>query len=151
MSQDTTSFQTSTSYSRDIGIGAAIAIVTALGGGYVCAKVIHGFGEMGVMLLLLLGWLAGSAARKLMTRPRKVVGYLIGGAVVLAMLIAEVAWIRWNIKDVESWGKAISLLPTFCQQYSMSAIIAVVCSIFGASSAYREAGVRYRIVQVVED
>ena len=86
-----------------------------------------------------------------MSRPRKVVGYAIAVAVILAMVIAEVCWIRWNIKGVDSWGAAIALLPQFCQQYQWDAIVAGLATFFGASSAYRRAGVRYRLVQVVEE
>ena len=138
-------------HSRDIGIGIAVAIVTALLGGFICAQIVHRFGEIGAFIFLLLGWVAGLAARKLMTRPRKLAGYMVAAAVILAMLISQVSWIRWNIEDVDSWGEAISLLPTFCKEFQMSALIAALCGIFGASSAYREAGVRYRLVQVVEE
>lgn len=153
MSQETMSpFASSDpSYSRDLGIGFALAIATVLVGGYVCANVVHSFGEMGALVFLLLGWLAGTAGRKMMSRPRKPVGYAIAVAVIIAMLISEVAWIRWNIVDVESWSQAIGLLPTFFREYTMSAVVATVCAIFGASTAYREAGLRYRIVQVIEE
>ena len=151
MSQETFSPFTSSdsSYSRDLGIGFAMAVATALIGAYVCANVIHSFGEFGALELLLLGWLAGSAARKMMSRPRKIVGYAMAAAVIIATLVSEVAWIRWNIVGVDSWGKAIGLLPTFCQQYPISALVAGLCGFFGASTAYKEAGLRYRTIQVV--
>ena len=138
-------------YSRDLSIGIAIAVATLVGGGAACGWLVNRFGEFGAFSFLLLGWIAGLAARTFMKRPRKSVGYAVAAAVVIAMLIAEVTWIRWNIQDVDGWGKAISLLPDFCQRFTMSAFLAGLCAFFGASSAYREAGVRYKLVRVVEE
>lgn len=135
----------------DLGIGFALALVTVLLGGYLCAKAIDNFGEMGAVSLWLLGWVAGVSAKQAMSRPRKVVGYAMAVAVVLAFLFAEVAWIRWNIKDIDGWGQAIGMLPVFFQQFQMSALAAGIFAFFGASTAYRSAGVRYRMVQVIED
>ena len=153
MSMEATSSQSQDNpeSSRDIAIGIGVAIVSVVMGGVICALVVHRFGELGSIVFLLLGWLAGAAARKLMSRPRKVVGYCVAAAVISAMLIAEVAWIRWNIEDVESWGQAIGLLPTFFKEFQMTALVAVLFSLFGANSAYREAGVAYRLVRVVEE
>lgn len=138
-------------YSRDLGIGIAVAVAAVIVGGVVCVWAVNRFDDIGAFSFLLLGWIAGPAARKLMTRPRKVVGYALAAAVVVAMLIAEVTWIRWNILDVDGWGQAISLLPDFVEQFTSSAFIAGFCAFVGASSAYREAGVRYKMVQVVEE
>lgn len=135
----------------DLGIGFAIALLTIGLGGFLCARAIDNFGEIGAVALWVLGWSAGTAAKQVMSRPRKLVGYALAIAVIIAFLVAEVAWIKWNIKDVEGWGQAIGLLPMFCQQFQWSALLGAICAFFGASTAYSTAGVRYRIVKVVEE
>lgn len=153
MSAETTELKNAvdSDYFRDLGIGIAVAVATVIGGGAACGWFVNRFGEFGACFLLLLGWVAGLAARSLMKRPRKIVGYAIAVAVVIAILIAQVTWIRWNIRDVDGWGKAITLLPDFFQQYTRAAFVSGLCAFFGASSAYREAGVRYKLVRVVEE
>ena len=136
---------------RDLVIGSVAAICTMALGGYLCALAVDRFGEMGGVSFWLLGWVAGSIAKALMSRPRKQIGYAMAISVVMAMLIAEVCWIRWNIKDVDSWSKAVSLFPQFCREYQISVISAALFTFFAASSAYSQAGKRYRLVEVVED
>jgi hypothetical protein len=61
-------------------------------------------------------------------------------------------WIHIKIEGAdESWFKAISLLPAFVKQYRYSAISALIFSIFGAMSAWRQVSTRYRYVQVRVD
>ena len=135
----------------DLAIGFALALMTAALGGFLCAKAIDRFGEIGAISIWALGWVVGTAAKQVMSRPRKFVGYALAVAVIIAFLVAEVAWIRWNIKDVEGWGQAIGLLPMFFQQFQWSALLGAIFAFFGASTAYSKAGVRYRVVHVVEE
>ena len=63
----------------------------------------------------------------------------------------EVCWIYWNIEGgSESLYAAIRLLPKFVQTYQITVLIGAIFTVFGAMSAYRQAGVRYRLVEVAE-
>ena len=138
------------SIALDLAIAGGIGILVATLGGYLCGLAIEQFGELGSLSVAVLGWFGGTTVRKLMSRPRPLAGWILVIAVFVAIIVAETMWIRWNIKDVNDWGKAVSLLPQFCKQYSTSALFAGIFAVFGAISAYREAGIRYRVVQIVE-
>ena len=124
----------------------------AVGGGFLCGVLVSEFGEFGSIALWGLGALAGFVSRKITVTPCKGVAWGLVVACAIAAVIAETCWLRWNtVPGQEGWLKAISLLPTFVQNYTLSAAMAVLFTAFGASSAFFQAGRRYRRVVVYED
>lgn len=127
------------------------AIVLSLGG-FACGFAITKFGTLGTISLWLLGAAAGFGGQKLVAEKSKLAGLILVVACVGAFVIAEVCWIRWDtIQGEESWLAAIQLLPTFVQEYTLSALIGGIMCFIGANSAYRQVARRYRIVHIVED
>ena len=107
-------------------------------GGFVCGLAVDRFGEMGSVSLWALGALGGYVARRITTAPSRLVGWTLVAACLCALVIAETCWIHWDTKQgSESWWAAFTLLPTFAQQYQISAIFASIFALFGAWSAYR--------------
>lgn len=118
-----------------------IALVPAIGvgGGYVCGLAIAQFGELGSVFLWALGAGAGFVGRKIITNPNRAVGWLLACACVLAFVVAETCWIHWETEQgSESWWAAVTLLPTFVQQYQIAALAGAIFTLFGAHSAYRQ-------------
>ncbi len=137
---------------RDLLIGLALALILAALGGFLCGLAVDRFGQTGSISLWLAGGATGFLARKLLSRPHKAIGWMLAIANVVALVVAEVCWIHWNlVQGSESLLAAIRLLPEFVQSYQVSVLIAGIFTVFGAMSAYRQAGVRYHLVQVVEN
>ena len=92
-------------------------------------------------------------ASRILGGKSKIVGGLLVAACFGVSVIAEVNWIhtRGFRGGDEGWFKAISLLPAFIKAYRYSAISALIFSIFGAMSAWRQVSTRYRYVQVRVD
>ena len=140
---------TGTSSLWDLGISIGLALATFVGGGYLCGLALEQFGSLGAISLWATGGIAGFVAAKLI-KPHKVAGYVLAAGVVLAFVVAEICWIHWNIVGAEEWPTAISMFPTFLKEYQMDALMGAIFTFFGAASAYRQAGRRYRYIQVVE-
>lgn len=82
-----------------------------------------------------MGW----TTRKFLS-PSRFVGYVLISAVILALVVAETCWIKWNIVGVETWPQAIGKLWLFVQTYQVDSLIAGLMAFFGASSAFRQTG-----------
>lgn len=138
--------------SRDLLIGLVLSLILAFLGGFLCGLAVNRFGETGSISLWLAGGVAGYLARKLLSQPRKNVGWMLAVANVFAFLAAEVCFVHWNFeKGAESLLAAIRLLPEFVQNYQLSVLIGGIFTVFGAMSAFRQAGVRYRLVPIAEN
>jgi len=125
------------------------AAVVSLVGGFGCGLAIDRYGRLGSITLWALGALAGFVGHKINRTPSRLVGWLLVVACASALVIAEVWWIRWNIKQsADSWWTAVTLIPAFVQQFELAAIIAAIFTAMGAWSAYRSTTVRYRLVAI---
>lgn len=125
----------------------ALSLLTVVVGGYLSGCAIDRFGAMGAVAIWATGGIAGFVAAKLVS-PDRAFGYLLAAAVVVAFLVAETCWIHWHIKGAETLTAAVALLPQFFSDYSTDALVGGVLTFFGASSAYRQAGIRYRYIPV---
>ena len=134
---------------RDVVLVAVLGLVVASLGGYLCGLAIDAWGGLGAISIWGTGWAAGAVTRKLIT-PHRLAGMTLVGATVLAAVVAETLWIERNIVGVEHWLDAFMKLPQFARQFSGDVLVAVLLTIFGASSAYRQAGMRYRYVAVMD-
>jgi hypothetical protein len=131
-----TLFEDSTS--SDTIVGAALGLATALGGGFLCGWMIDQFAPVGSISLWALGFVSGFTATKLTQTRNNTTACILVVACVLAFIVAEVCWIRWNIQGVESWTGAITKFPLFLKQFRLDAFIAVIFTFFGGQSAYRQ-------------
>ena len=134
-----------------VRLGSAVLWVVffLLAGGALASYAALEFGEIGMLVVWPIGWAAGWVASRILDGKSKFVGGLLVAACFGVSLIAEVNWIHSEIRGAdESWLKAISLLPAFVRQYWYSAISALVFSVLGAMSAWRQVSTRYRYVQV---
>jgi hypothetical protein len=123
---------------QDLVIVVVVALATALGGGCLCGLMIDQFGSLGGISLWALGFIAGLAATKLTQRRSNAMACTLIAACVLAFIVAEVCWIRWNIRDTETWSAAIAKFPLFLQQFRLDAFIAVIFTFFGCQAVYRQ-------------
>ena len=130
----------------------AWAAVLALLGGIACGHVSVQYGLFGSVGLWALGALGGYVARKITIAPYRSGAWALVGACVVAYVVSEVCWIRWSTEQgEESWAKAIEMLPTYFSEYTLSAALGVLFAVFGAQSAFWQAGKRYRYVAIVEE
>ena len=107
------------------------------------------YGEWSMFVVWPIGWAGGFVASKILGGKSRLVGGLLVVACFGISLIAEVTWIHEKIVGAdESWFKAISLLPAFVRQYWISALMALIFSSFGATSAWRQVSARYAYVRV---
>jgi hypothetical protein len=136
-----------------VRIVAAIAwaVVVAVGGGLACGWLIMRYGEFGSIGLWGCGVIGGFVARKITGKGSQAVGIALVIACVLAALLAETWWIRenWNPPPTD-WLDAFSKLPDFAKNFQISALTAALFCAFGAHSAWRQMGRRYRLVAVEE-
>jgi len=144
---------TGTSGPQRLPIAIAWGVIVAVGGGFACGALLHAVGMLGAIGLWGLGALAGFVSRKITVTPCKGVAWGLVAAVAIAFLLAETYWIRNNIVQADGqWVKAITLLPTFAAQGGTVAMfIGALFTAFGASSAFFQAGKRFRRVVVYED
>ncbi len=124
--------------SSDTIVSAAVGLATALGGGCLCGLMIDQFAPVGSISLWALGFVSGFAATKLTQRRSNATACILAVACILAFVVAEVCWIRWNIQGVESWTDAITKFPRFLKQFRIDAFIAVVFTFFGCQAIYRQ-------------
>lgn len=137
---------------RHVAAALVWAVVVALAGGLVTGWALVQCGMLGGILLWGAGALGGYVARRIMGAPHRVVAWTLVAACVAAFLIGETAWIRANIEQAQdTWLGAATLLPTFFSEYTADTLIGLLFALFGAQSAYWQAGRRYRLVAVVDD
>lgn len=116
-----------------------LALVVAIAGGYACYWPISYYGELGSVSLWLLGAVAGFLGRKIIAGPSRLTGWLLVACCVVAFVIAETCWIRWETKQgAEGWWTSITLLPTFVQLYRRAALAGAIFTLLGSLSAYRQ-------------
>lgn len=129
-----------------IGAGYGVLGIAA----YVGALAVHGFGEPGLILLWLGGFLSGKAALLVLKEARsQPVGWALAVGCFLAVAFIEVYYIRFKIVGGEDgWLASLKMLPRFLQQFKISAIVAIIAATLGAMSAYGQAARRYRYVRV---
>lgn len=119
-------------------LAVAWAFIVALVGGYACGWCVSEFAEWGSVSLWALGFVAGLAARRLQL-PRRFSAWALAIACIIAYVVAETCWLRWNTKNGnEGWWASVCLWPLFLNDYTISALIGAVFAAFGADSAYRQ-------------
>jgi len=133
----------------DVGISVGLALAMLAAGGYLCGWAIEEFGSFGAISLWATGAIAGFVAAKLI-KPNKVAGYVLASGVVITFVVAEVYWIHWNYVGAEDWPTAVGMFPRFLREFKTDALIGGLFTFFGAASVYRQAGQRYRYIQVVD-
>ncbi|MEX2120034.1 MAG: hypothetical protein WD847_10610 [Pirellulales bacterium] len=132
-----------------VALAIGWALVVAAAGGLACGWIIDRFGEFGSISLWGLGALAGVVSRKITRSASPLAAWSQVAACAVALVLAEVCWIRWNIVlKPDTWEQAIATLPTFVEQYQLAALIAALFTAFGAYAAWWRAGARYRLVAV---
>lgn len=120
------------------GLSVAWAVVVALAGGLACGWCVSKFAEWGSISLWALGFVAGLATRRLQLAGR-FSAWALAIACIVAYVVAETCWLRWNTKNgEEGWWASICLWPLFLDEYTISALIGAVFAAFGAESAYRQ-------------
>ena len=124
--------------SSDTMISAALGVATALGGGFLCGWMIDQFAPVGSISLWALGFVSGLAANKFTQSRSNTMACTLVVACVLAFVVAEVCWIRWNIQGVETWTDAIAKFPLFLKQFRIDAFIAALFTFFGCQAIYRQ-------------
>jgi hypothetical protein len=122
-----------------------------IAGGALASYTVLDFGAFGMIVVWPIGWAGGCVASKILGGKSKFVGVLLVAACFGIAVIAEVNWIHVKIKGADDWATAISYLPTFARQFRYPVIIALLFSVFGAMSAWRQVSARYRYVQVRVD
>ena len=133
----------------------AWAIVVALGGGILCGWLMVRFGTFGAIGLMLLGILAGMVAWQITRRGNRSVGWMLVAAVLVALVLANMVWLRYanfilgdNAKTwLEAAQQCFQLFNTNPQHF----FITTVCAGFGAYNAYSSAGSRWHRVYVKEE
>jgi len=134
-----------------VRLGCAILWVAfvLIAGGALAGYGVLEFGEWGIFFVWPIGWAGGFVASNILGGKSRLVGGLLVVACFGISLIAEVNWIHEKIVGAdENWVKAISLLPAFIRQYRISALMALIFSIFGATSAWHQVSGRYGYVRV---
>ncbi|MBI3467823.1 MAG: hypothetical protein HY000_32845 [Planctomycetes bacterium] len=143
----------STTTPSPVRVAAALvwAVVVAIVGGLACGWLIMRYGEFGTVGLWGCGAIGGFVARRMTGKGSKPVAIALVIACVLALLLAETWWIRenWN-PPPKDWVSAVSKLPEFAKGFQISALVAALFCAFGAHSAWRQMGRRYRLVAVEE-
>ena len=114
------------------------AIFVALGGGAACGWCMSKLNDVGTPSLWALGFFAGVVGRKLQLSGR-FAAWSLAIACLLAYLVAETCWLRWNTAQGEAgWWSSICLWSLFIKEYAVSAILGVAFAAFGAESAFRQ-------------
>lgn len=126
---------------------ATIAVVGVTLGGSLAGLAINRFGSFGAVAIWALGGLLGWLTAKFV-QPARSFGWLLAATVILAFLVAETCWIRWNIVGADTWLQAIAKLPTFFQTYQLDCLAAGLMTVFGAMSAFRQSAYEYEYVKV---
>jgi hypothetical protein len=126
--------------------GLAWALVVAIGGGWICGVLLLKYRMLGFLSLMVIGVLGGAVSRRISRRSVRLLGGALAVAVLIAMVLGQVYWLRYGVRDVEAWGQAFAAWPTMVTSpgYRNSTIIALICAALGAHSAYWRAGKRFR-------
>jgi hypothetical protein len=129
-------------------IAAGLAVLTAIA--WCTGMLVVQVRWPGLLALWGGGFLAGVVGKKAMgNRTSKLVGFVLAGGCVLALVFAETYYIRSEIvQGQDDWLISLSLVPQFLQQNPTSTIVAIVSTTFGASAAYRESARQFRYVRV---
>ena len=127
---------------------AGLAVIAVAG--FVSAIAVGQFGEPGLLLVWLGGFLGGSIAKQLLRGgTSKAVGGVLAAGCGIAVIYVEVHYIRFHLVGGEDgWLASFQLLPTFVKQFKFSALVGVLVAVFGGLSAYRQVAFRYRYVRV---
>lgn len=130
-------FGAKTDYPRLLS-SVSVAAVTAIAGSYIFAMALNNYGSPGAIALWGLGSVAGFVATRFITRGEGL-AWLLATSIVLAMLLGEINWLRWNSVGSESWSLAASRLGYYFDYYRHESLVAVIFAIGGGMSAYRQA------------
>jgi hypothetical protein len=97
--------------------------------------------------------LGGVVSRKISQKAIPLLGWALVVAVLLALVLAQIYFVRYRFKDVDTWFDAIAAWPAMITsgQFNYSNFLGLVCAGFGAHSAYWRAGKRFRRVIVMEE
>jgi hypothetical protein len=111
--------------------------------------------------LLGVGTLAGLVSRKVTGTASRPAGQCLVAACVLSFCLAMISWYRWGIELPDgnggfrdpTWQEAIVRAPKSLLQFHApnTLVISGFCAAFGAAEAFRRAGRRYRLVEVLEE
>ena len=138
-----------------IAMCIAWAIVVAVGGGILCGWLMVRFGTFGAAGLMGLGILAGMVAWQITRRGTPWVGWMLVVAVLLALVLANMFWLRYaNFavgQNAKSWWDAAKGVFNLPNTAGTHCFITIVCAAFGAYNAYSSAGSRWHKVYVKEE
>jgi hypothetical protein len=135
----------------------AIAVAAGFGPGMLIVK----FGMLGSLGLWGAGALGGLVSRKITGSACPLAAWNLVAACVIAYGVAEVSWYHWNftIPDpataehrVPTWAESFTNTPGFLWQHApIGMAFGAIAALFGAQSAYWQAGRRYRVVLVSDE
>jgi hypothetical protein len=132
---------------KNLALALLWILLLTIVGGAVCAWSFKELGSLGGLSVWAVGALGGFVTRKIRGAACLTVAWLLVAVCLLMLLIGEVSYLHWK-EGTESWGKAISLLPKFVREMKLDALIDSLFTVFGAVSAYQQAGRRYRLVAI---
>jgi hypothetical protein len=116
-----------------------LAAIIAFGGGLMCGRIMAEHKIVGAITLWPLGAVAGYFGRKIVQGPNRTAGLLLCGGCVLAWLVADTAWIRWDtVQGEQGWATAIHLLPTFFREYWLLATLTGISTLAGILSIQQQ-------------
>ena len=130
-------FGPKTDFGRLLG-SVSVAASAAMLGAYIFGLALTNYGAAGAVALWGLGSVTGFVATRFIARGEGL-AWLLATSIVLAMLLGEINWVRWNTVGSDSWSMAASRLGYFFRYYNHDALIALIFTIGGAMSAYRQA------------
>ena len=114
------------------------AIFAAVLGSYVVGLAMMRFGSAGSIALWGLGAATGFIVTRFIARGEGL-AWLLATSIVLAMLLGQIHWVRWNSVGYGSWSNAAAGLGVYFRLYSTESLIALIFAIGGAMSAFRQA------------
>jgi uncharacterized membrane protein len=97
-----------------------------------------------LVLLLLLGILAGVVSRRITQRGIVWVGVMQAAAILLAWFLAAAYWLRYakfaRGDGADTWLEAMQMFFTLPAVASQFFYVGLICTVLGAISAYMRAG-----------
>jgi hypothetical protein len=132
------------------------ACLLAVVGGLVAGLALEKFGMLGAIVFWFVGALGGFVSRKLTQAPHRATAWCLVNACLVAFALGETSWYRWTYTIPDpvtgehrdpTWVEAFSRVPKFLWQHAPIALAAgALSTFFGAQSAYRQAGQRFRMI-----
>ena len=147
---------------RLVPVAIAWAVVVAVVGGVLTAQLMLHLNAsfIGTVLLWGVGAVGGFVSRKITAAASPLAGYCLVAACVLSMCIADVVWHHGAVTIPDpvtrerrdpTWQESVQRVPKYLMNEKQATLLlGVICTIFGAQSAYWQAGKRYRLVAVAE-